>query len=155
MKKQKQKQKNNKKSRKWMWYIKAQSLRPVTGTRHHWCPAVGIAEIIWSFKRYLAAWSNDCSRFRGRMKEKYFMFWLIFNTHCSLHSGSLALAPGPEGIPWIDLTRGSTVPVFYTASDLLMSNRCLIWHNVPLAFESVIFRSVSDHLPSKWTHLIL
>ena len=27
--------KNNKKTRKWMWYIKAQSFRPVTGTGHH------------------------------------------------------------------------------------------------------------------------
>ena len=57
------------------------------------------------------------------MKEKYFMCWLIFNTHCSLHSESLALAPGPEGIPCIDLTRGSTVPVFYTASGLLMEQQ--------------------------------
>ena len=51
------------------------------------------------------------------------MCWLIFNTHCSLHSGSLALAPGPEGIPCIDLTTGSTVPVFYTASGLLMEQQ--------------------------------
>ena len=33
--KKKQNKKETKKQRKWMWYIKAQSLRPVTGTGHH------------------------------------------------------------------------------------------------------------------------
>ena len=43
---------------------------------------------------------NDCRRFRGRIKEKYFICWFIINKpQPNLHSGDTCL--GPEGVPWI------------------------------------------------------
>ena len=37
----KSEEKKKKKTRKWMWYIKAQSLRPVTGTGQSLMPSCG------------------------------------------------------------------------------------------------------------------
>ena len=43
---------------------------------------------------------NDCRRFRGRIKEKYFICWFIINKpQPNLLSGDTCL--GPEGVPWI------------------------------------------------------
>ena len=54
------------------------------------------------FKHYLAAWNNDCSRFRVRIKEKDFICWLIIKKpQPNLHSGNNYL--GPEGVPWIEV----------------------------------------------------
>ena len=61
-------------------------------------------EISWSRRliHYLAVWNNDCSRFQGRIKEKYFSFLVIINKpQPKLHSGDSCL--GPEGTPSIQV----------------------------------------------------
>ena len=51
---------------------------------------------------YVAAWNIDCSKFRGKIREKYFICRLIINkAHPNLHSGDTFL--GPEGVPWIEV----------------------------------------------------
>ena len=51
---------------------------------------------------YVAAWNIDCSRFRGKIREKYFICRLIINkAHPNLHSGDTFL--GPEGVPWTEV----------------------------------------------------
>ena len=52
--------------------------------------------------KYLVAWNNGCSRFRGRTKETLFICWLIINKlQPNLHSWDTCL--GPECVPWIEV----------------------------------------------------
>ena len=45
---------------------------------------------------------SDCSRFQGRIKEKYFIFWLIINkAQLNLYSADTYV--GPKGVPWIEV----------------------------------------------------
>ena len=51
---------------------------------------------------YVAAWNIDRSRFRGKIREKYFICKLIINkAHPNLHSGDTF--HGPEDVPWIEV----------------------------------------------------
>ena len=51
---------------------------------------------------YVVAWNIDCSRFRGKIREKYFICRLIINkAHPNLYSGDTFL--GPEDVPWIEV----------------------------------------------------
>ena len=60
---------------------------------------------------YLAAWDHDCSRFRGTIKEKCFICWLIINK--PQPKQSIQETPLLKGhLPWCrggPLNRGSTV----------------------------------------------
>ena len=58
---------------------------------------------------YLAAWNIDCSKFWGRIKEKYFICRSVINNPLhNLHSGDTFL--GPKGVPWTEVPLYSVVP---------------------------------------------
>ena len=61
---------------------------------------------------YIAPWNNDCIRFRGGIKAKYFICWLIIDKpQPNLHSGETSTIQGH--LPWsrgcLLMNRGSTV----------------------------------------------
>ena len=50
--------------------------------------------IFYALSLYLAARNNDCSRFHGRLKGKYFIYWLIIKKpEPSLYSGDTCVSP--------------------------------------------------------------
>ena len=57
-------------------------------------------KLIIIFYIYPAAWNDDRSRFRGRIKEKYFIS-LVNNKQTPAYSGDTFR--GPEGVPWIEV----------------------------------------------------
>ena len=81
---------------------------------------------------YLAAWDHDCSRFRGTIKEKCFICWLIINK--PQPKQSIQETPLLKGhLPWCrggPLNRGSTVG----------KKKSFVWSNI-LCQENYIFPS--------------
>ena len=78
---------------------------------------------------YLAAWDHDCSRFRGTIKEKCFICWLIINKPQSIQETPLLKGH----LPWCrggPLNRGSTVG----------KKKSFVWSNI-LCQENYIFPS--------------
>ena len=84
---------------------------------------------------------NDCRRFRGRIKEKYFICWfIIIKPQPNLHSGDTYL--GPEGVPWIK------VPLYNKSVSAKNCMACVILgyffvNPAPLPAENVKCKNVN------------
>ena len=78
-------------------------------------------------------------RFRGTVRETYFICWLIINKpQPNLHSGDTFFRdayPGPEGVPWIHVPR-------YYQDPITMKNRKDESEKVKLASSVPVFTKI-------------